>query len=162
MWIPGYGAAGWLPTQKKRKKGDEGLTAESAELGGGGGVTAGGAQAEVVPPVRLRRCAWLPVAAAARHPALCAEPPRRQRRLVLLLDSAEGIGEGRQRGALGGGGGGATEGGVGGCAAEACGPEPEKGREGPSRRGVWMLWARLVPRPPNNRTRFWQEKTINQ
>ena len=61
-----------LGTEKKKewKKGDEVLTAEGAELGGRGGVTAGGAQAEVVPPVRLRRRAWLPVAAAARHPAL--------------------------------------------------------------------------------------------
>lgn len=35
-----------LGTEKRRewKKGDEGLTAEGAELGGGGGVTAGGAQ----------------------------------------------------------------------------------------------------------------------
>ena len=60
-----------LGTEKKEwKKGDEVFTAEGAELGGRGGVTAGGAQAEVVPPVRLRRRAWLPVAAAARHPAL--------------------------------------------------------------------------------------------
>ena len=71
MRIPGYSAAGWVPKKKRKwKQGDEGLTAEGAELGGGGGVTAGGAQPEVVPPVRLRRRAWLPVAAAARHPAL--------------------------------------------------------------------------------------------
>jgi hypothetical protein len=71
--IPGYGAAGWIPKKKEWKKRGEGLTTEGAELGGGGGVTAGRAQPEVVPPVRLRCRAWLPVAAAARHTALCAD-----------------------------------------------------------------------------------------
>lgn len=54
---------------RDNRKEAEALTAERTELGGGGGgVSAGGAEPEVVPPVRLRDRARLAVTAAC-HPS---------------------------------------------------------------------------------------------